>query len=242
MGETLEEIAAGVRTRLHTMTLGAVAGIAVPVLAFATLVVVGSYAGNFVPGVNDAPRRFVTFYEENFTKIRLSSTLDLVTTGALLVFLVALTLAAARRIDVFAVLAIVFATAGTAVTMTGRGLFVSPTVVVEMTRDDIARNLSPETARFLVLVPDTMADAGGVAYALGFLALTVVLLRSELAGRWFLGVTAALMGIFGTVNLLLGGGGGMMPVVAIWALVAAILLIVSRRRLTRGTTAGRPSR
>jgi hypothetical protein len=109
-----------------------------------------------------------------------------------------------------------------------------------MTRDDIARNLSPGTARLLFLVPDTMASVGGVAYALGFLALAVVLLRSDLTGRRFLGITAALMGIFGTMNLVLGGGGGMMLVVAPWALVAAILLIVSRRRLSLPAGAVRP--
>ena len=197
-----------------------------------TLLVVGSYKDNYVPGI-DAPRDdFVAFYTDNFARVRLTATLTVWSSVLVLVFFISLMHFVNARFDLLGSLAITLAAAATAVSVAGQALFASPTLVFEMTDAKIADNLDSGVARALIMVPDSLDAVGGVLFGFAFIALGIRIFGSDIAGRRFLGITAGLMGGFGAVNLMLGGGGGFITII-LWTVPAAVLVLISRSRLIR---------
>jgi hypothetical protein len=207
-----------------------VAGLALPVSLLATLLSLGSYRENFTPGVGDSDLMFTRFYEDNFGKIRLTETLAVWSSVLVFVFVVSLIHVLDRRSDLVRSVVIGLAAAATAVETTGHALLVSPTLVFEMTADNIGANLDPGVARALIMIPDTLSAVAGILFGFAFIGLGLMILGSDLTGRMYLGVTALLIGTFGPVNLLLGGGGGLLTV-TLWIVPAAVLVLIYRKRL-----------
>ena len=156
----------------------------------------------------------------------------------LLILFISLLFASGRGLVLLKTISVALMGAFTAVAVGGQALFASPTLVVDMTDAKIAEDLDPGLARGLVLLPDTMSAVGGILLGLAFLVLGWVLWASDLVGRRFLAITAGLMGLFGSINLVLGGGSPILSV-AVWAVAAAILTLISRQRIR--PPAGDPS-
>ena len=214
-----EEVAGGRRSAALT---GAIAAFVLPIGLIATLSVVSGYQGNYIPGV-DAPRRdFVRFYTDNFSRIRVTSTMFILLSVLVLVVIVAVVRAAAPHAGLLGIVAITLAGASTAVSVAVQALFVSPTVVLEMTGQNLPRNLDPGVARFLVLAADGAPNAAGVLIGVALILMAVLLVRGDLWGHWVLGITAALMGAVGVVNMVIGGAGNYMVGMIPWLFLSSV--------------------
>ncbi|MBK9179438.1 MAG: hypothetical protein IPM45_07625 [Acidimicrobiales bacterium] len=219
--------------------MSAVAAFVLPAWLMATLSVVGGYRGNYVPGVDAPERDFVRFYVDNFSRIPVTSTMFILAWVLVLVVLVGVVRAASARLDLVGVLAVTLVGASTAVSVATQGLFTYPTLVLEMTAGNMSENLDPGVARFLVLSTEAAQSAAGILTSVALLLIALLLARSDLWGHWVLAVTAAVMGVVGTMNMIIGGGGvgngtiGIIP----WGLLSGVILLIARSRLRAGTEA-----
>jgi hypothetical protein len=216
-----------------------VAGLGLPLSVFVTLLVVGQYRANYVPGIDAPSGDFVTFYADNFSKIRLTATLTVWSTVLVLVLFISLIRYISGWFDLLGTLAVALAASATAVSVAGQALFASPTLVFEMTDSKIADNLDAGVARTLIAIPDTLDAVSGILFGLAFIALGIMIFGSDIVGRRFLAVSAGLMGVFGAVNLVLGGGGGFITII-LWGVPAAVLVLISRSRLMPREVTDRP--
>jgi hypothetical protein len=203
----------------------------VPVWYIATLIVVGTYRDNYVPGVGARDQEFVQFYVDNFSKIRLTSTMFIIGWILILVLLVSVVRVFAPRVRLAGIVAVTLAGASTAVSVASQGLFTYPTLVPELTADKLPANLDPEVARFIVLSTEAIQNAGGVLLGVALLMVALLAAQSDLWGHRFIAVIAALMGIVGTLNMVVGGAGtavfGMIP----FGIITGLVLLRARRRL-----------
>ncbi len=234
-GMTREAVrsAPAVAARRSGALTGAIAAFAVPVWLVATLAVVGGYRGNYVPTTGDPERDFLQFYVDNFSRIRVTSTMYILAWVLALVMLVAVVRAASARIELPGILAITLAGAFTAMSVMGQGLFAYPTLLFDMSAEKLPDNLDPATARFLLLSAEALSSAAGVLLGVALVLIAVVLIRGDLRGRWVLGVAAGLGGVFGAVNVVLGGGQGPGDGFLPWCLLTGVILLIGRARLGR---------
>jgi len=239
--EGLDRIDDVTSARRAAALTAAVAAFAQPVWLIATLIVVGGYRNNHIPGVDDPAGEFVRFYADNFSRIRVTSTMFILGWVLMLVVLVAVVRAASPRLGLPGILAVTLAGASTAASVTAQGLFTFPTLVVDMTARKIPENLDPGVARFLVMAGDSVPNAAGVLTGVALLLVAVVLARSDLWGHWVLAVTAGLFGAVAVVNMMLGGSGNGMIGMIPWGLLTGVILLIARSRLGP-TRHGRPRR
>lgn len=220
-----------VAARRSAALVAAVVAFVVPVWFIAALAVVGSYRGNYMPGLDAPDQDFVQFYVDNFSKIPLTSTMFIIVWTLILVVLVAIVRALSPRLTLPGILAITFAGVSTAVSVASQGLFTYPTLAFEMTAERIPANLDPAVARFLVLSTEGIQNAGGVLIGVALLMVALLAARSDLWGHWAIAVVAALMGVVGTFNMLLGGGGSMVVGLSPFGIFAGVVLLIARSRL-----------
>ena len=206
-GTVLPRVEPSVAEQRAAVVVAAVVAVVVPVWFFGTLVVVGTYRNNYMPGLDAPDRDFVQFYVDNFSEIPLTSTMFIIGWALVLVVLVALVRALTPRLTLPGILAITFAGVSTAVSVASQGLFTYPTIVFEMTAERIPANLDPAVARFIVLSTEGVQNAGGVLIGVALLMVALVAARSDLWGHWVIAVVAGLMGVVGTLNMVFGGGG-----------------------------------
>jgi hypothetical protein len=220
-----------VATRRSAALVAAVVGFVAPVWFVATLVVVGTYWDNDMPGVGAPDQDFVQFYVDNFSKIPITSTMFIIGWVLVLVVLVAVVRALAARVSLAGILAITLAGAFTAVSVVSQGLFTYPTLSFELTAENVPANLDPAVARFIVLSTEPVQNSGGVLLGVALLMVSLIAASSDLWGRWVIAVLAAIMGAIGTLNMVLGGGGtiviGMIP----FGIITGIVLLIARSRL-----------
>lgn len=217
--------------RRSAALVAAVVAFVAPVWLFATLVVVGSYKDNYMPGLGAPERDFVQFYVDNFSKIPLTSTMFIVGWAMILVVLVALVRALTPRMTLPGILAVTFAGVSTAVSVASQGLFTYPTIVLEMTAERIPANLDPAVARFLMLSTEAVQNAGGVLIGAALLMVALLAARSDLWGHWAIAVVAALMGVVGSLNMVLGGGGSMVVGMIPFGIFVGVVLLIARSQL-----------
>ena len=149
----------------------------------------------------------------------------------ILVVLVALVRALTPRLTLPGILAITFAGVSTAVSIASQGLFTYPTIVLEMTAERIPANLDPAVARFIVLSTEGVQNAGGVLIGMALLMVALLAARSDLWGHWAIAVVAALMGVVGTLNMVLGGGGSMIVGMIPFGVFVGVVLLIARSQL-----------
>ena len=222
---------ATVGARRSAALVAAVVAFVVPPWFIASLAVVGSYKGNYMPGLDAPDGDFVQFYVDNFSKVPLTSTMFIVGWALILVVLVALVRALAPRLTLPGILAVTFAGISTAVSVASQGLFTYPTIVFEMTAERIPANLDPAVARFIVLSTEGVQNAGGVLIGVALLMAALVAARSDLWGHWVIAVVAGLMGVVGTLNMVLGGGGSMIVGMIPFGIFVGVVLLIARSRL-----------
>ncbi len=208
----------------------------VPVRFFATLVVVGSYRDNYIPGLDAPDRDFVQFYVDNFSKIPVTSTMFIIGWALILVVLVALVRTLNPRLTLSGMLAIAFASISTAVSVASQGLFTYPTILVEMTAETDPRQPGPG-CRTLHRAVDRRhfqwrwcADRGGVAdggAARGSQRPLGPLGRRS--GR-------RLMGVAGSLNMVLGGSGSMTVGMIPFGIFVGVVLLIARSQLDNPQT------
>jgi hypothetical protein len=217
--------------RRSAALVAAAAAFLLPAWFIATLVVVGSYRDNSIPGVGAPDQDFVQFYVDNFSKIPVTSTMFVIGWVLVLVVLVAVVRALSARVTLPGILAVTLAGAFTAVGVASQGLFTYPTIALEFTAENVPANLDPGVARFLVLSAEPVQNTGGVLLGVALLMISLVAVRSDLWGHWVIAGLAAVMGAVGVLNMLLGGGGtiviGMIP----FGIIAGIVLLIARARL-----------
>ena len=216
--------------RRNAALVAAVVAFVVPVWFMATLTAVGSYRGNYIPGVDDPDQDFIQFYVDNHSKIPLTSTMFIIGWVLILVVLVAVVRALAPRMTLPGILAITLAGTSTAVSVVSQGLFTYPTITYELTAEKVPANLDPAVARFIVLSTEPVQNAGGVLIGVAMLMVALIAARSDLWGHRVIAVIAGIMGAVGVLNMVLGGGGtaviGMVP----FGVVTGIVLLIGRSR------------
>ena len=227
-----------VATRRRSALVAAVVAFVVPVWFFATLVVVGSYRDNYVPKPEDSGERFVQFYVDNFSKIRVTSTMFVIGWVLILVVLVALLRALTPTNTLPGTLAVTSVGAWLAVTVASQGLFTWPTLIPEVSASEVAANLDPGVARFLVLGVEGVQAPGGILLGVSLLMVALVAARSDLWGHHAIAIVAAIMGVVGTLNMVLGGGGTGTEGMILFGIVVGVLLLIARRRLGAAAPAG----
>ena len=230
-----------VEERRSAALVAAVVAFVVPPWFVAALALVGSYRDNYVPGLDAPDQDFIQFYVDNFSKIPVTSTMFIVGWVLVLVVLVALVRALNPRLTIPGILAITFAGVSTAVSVASQGLFTYPTLIFEMTADRIPANLDPAVARFIVLSTESIQNAGGVLIGMALLMVALLASRSDLWGHRAIAVVAALMGVVGTLNMVLGGGGSMIVGMIPFGIFVGVLLLIARSRL-HDPQATRPDR
>lgn len=227
----LPRVNPSVAAQRSAAVVAAVVAFVVPPWFIATLVVVGTYRNNYMPGLDAPDRDFVQFYVDNFSRIPLTSTMFIIGWALILVVLVAVVRALTPRLTLPGILAVTFAGVSTAVSVASQGLFTYPTIAVEMTPERIPANLDPGVARFIVLSAEGVQNAGGVLMGAALLMVALVAARSTLWGHWVIAVLAAFMGAVGTLNMLLGGGGSAVIGLIPFGILAGIVLLIARPRL-----------
>ncbi len=159
-----------------------------------------------------------------------------------LVVLIALVRALNPRLMLPGILAITFAGVSTAVSVASQGLFTYPTLAFEMTAERIPANLDPAVARFIVVSTEGIQAAGGVLMGVALLMVALLAARSDLWGHWAIAVVAALMGLAGTLNMVLGGTGSMIFGMIPFGIFVGVVLLIARSRLdSRRMTHPHPS-
>lgn len=221
-----------VAARRSAALVAAVTAFVVPPWFIASLALVGTYKDDgYTPGLDVPERDFVQFYVDNFSKIPLTSTMFIIGWALILVVLIALVRALTPRLTLPGILAITFAGVSTAVSIASQGLFTYPTIVLEMTADKIPANLDPAVARFIVLSTEGVQNGGGVLIGLALLMVALLAERSDLWGHWAIAVAAGLMGVAGTLNMVLGGSGSMIVGMIPFGIFAGVVLLIARSRL-----------
>lgn len=224
-----------VASRRHSALVGAVCAFVVPIWLIATLVVVGSYRDNHVPKPGDAADSFVRFYVDNFSTIRITSTMFIVGWVLVLVVLASLVHALEPRRTLLGTFAVTMAGLWLAVLVVAQGLFTWPTLIPEVQATDLPVNLDPGVARFLVLSIDGVQGAGGVLLGVALLLVALIAVRSDLWGHTVIAVVAALLGVAGVLNMVLGGGGTGVEGMILFGLLGGPILLVARHRLGAAT-------
>lgn len=209
--------------------VAAISGLLFPVWLFATLMVAESYKGD-TPGVDEPSAELIPFLRDNFLRIRVVAAMSIVGWIILLVFLTSLVRVTSRHIDLVSTVSVALAAAGAAVAVAGQAAFASPTLVWELNRDNLAQNLDPGVARWLLFAGEVSGIAAGMLVGAALVALAILFMRSRIYARRFLGVTALVLGAGGLLTPVFGGGGSLIEPLIPWAIVTAILLLVSRRR------------
>ncbi len=228
--------------RRSAALVAAVVAFVVPPWFMATLTLVGSYRDNYMPGLDAPDRDFVQFYVDNFSKVPLTSTMFIVGWALVLMVLIALVRALNPRLMLPGILAITFAGVSTAVSVASQGLFTYPTLAFEMTAERIPANLDPAVARFIVVSTEGIQAAGGVLMGVALLMVALLAARSDLWGHWAIAVVAALMGLAGTLNMVLGGTGSMIFGMIPFGIFVGVVLLIARSRLdSRRMTHPHPS-
>ena len=217
--------------RRSAALVAAVTAFVVPPWFIATITVVGTYKDNSMPGLDAPERDFVQFYVDNFSKVPLTSTMFIVGWALILVVLVALVRALTPRLTLPGILAVTFAGISTAVSVASQGLFTYPTIVFEMTAERIPANLDPAVARFIMLSTEAVQNAGGVLIGMALLMVALLAARSDLWGHWAIAVVAGLMGVVGTLNMVLGGAGTMIVGMIPFGIFVGVVLLIARSRL-----------
>ncbi len=220
-----------VAARRSAALVAAVVAFVVPPWFIASLAMVGTYKDTYQPGLDAPDRDFVQFYVDNFSKIPLTSTLFIIGWALILIVLIALVRALTPRLTLPGILAITFAGISTAVSVASQGLFTYPTIVPEMTADKIRANLDPAVARFIVLSTEGVQNGGGVLIGLALLMVALLAARSDLWGHWAITAFAAVMGVAGTFNMVLGGSGSMVVGMIPFGIFAGVVLLIARARL-----------
>ena len=100
-----------------------------------------------------------------------------------------------------------------------------------MTADKIPANLDPAVARFIVLSTEGVQNAGGVLIGLALLMVALLAARSDLWGHWAIAAVAALMGMVGTLNMVLGGSGSMVVGMIPFGIFVGVVLLIARSQL-----------
>lgn len=186
--------------------------------------------------VDDAPpvgaptERFVTFYVDHFSELRLSVTLAIGMWVIWLVLLLAVVRAASRRIDLAAILAMVLAGAATAVFVVAEGVLVWPVVLSDMTRQNVRDNLDPGVAQAMVLSRDGIHATAIVLLGVSMLVIAWLLARSDLWGHWAMSVVAALAALPAIAQIMVGSDGLGPGLILPWGILVGILVLVGRRR------------
>lgn len=211
--------------------VAAVVAFVVPVWFIAALAMVGTYQGNYQPGLGASDEEFIQFYVDNFSKIPLTSTMFIVGWALIFVVLVALVRALTPQTTLPGILAVTLAGASTAVSVASQGLFTYPTLTLELTAENIPANLDPAVARFIVLSTEAVQNAGGVLLGIALLMVALLAARSNLWGHWVITAIAAIMGTAGTLNMVLGGGGTAVIGIIPFGIVTGIVLLIARSRL-----------
>lgn len=195
-----------------------------------------------MPGLDAPDRDFVQFHVDNFSKVPLTSTMFIVGWVLVLVVPIALVRALNPRLMLPGILAITFAGVSTAVSVASQGLFTYPTLAFEMTAERIPANLDPAVARFIVVSTEGIQAAGGVLMGVALLMVALLAARSDLWGHWAIAVVAALMGLAGTLNMVLGGTGSMIFGMIPFGIFVGVVLLIARSRLdSRRMTHPHPS-
>jgi len=220
-----------VEARRRAALVAAVVAFVVPPWFITSLALVGSYRDNYVPGLDAPDRDFVQFFVDNFSKIPLTSTMFIIGWTLILIVLVALVCALSSRLTLPGILAITFAGISTAVSVASQGLFTYPTILVEMTAERIPANLDPAVARFIVLSTEGIQNGGGVLIGIALLMVALLAARSDLWGHWFIAVVAAMMGVAGSLNMVLGGSGSMVVGMIPFGVFVGIVLLIARSQL-----------
>lgn len=217
--------------RRSAALVAAVVAFVVPPWFIASLAMVGTYKDNYMPGLDAPDRDFVQFYADNFSKIPLTSTMFIIGWALILVVLIALVRALASRMTLPGILAITFAGISTAVSVASQGLFTYPTILVEMTAERIPANLDPAVARFIVLSTEGIQNGGGVLIGMALLMVALLAARSDLWGHWAIAVVAVLMGVAGSLNMVLGGSGSMVVGMIPFGIFVGVVLLIARSQL-----------
>jgi hypothetical protein len=220
--------------RRSAALVAAVVAFVVPPWFIAALALVGTYRDSYTPGLDAPERDFVQFYVDNFSEIPLTSTMFIIGWSLMLVVLIALVRALDPGLTLPGILAITFAGLSTAVSVASQGLFTYPTIMFEMTAERIPANLDPATARFIVLSTEGVQNAGGVVIGVALLMVALLAARSDLWGHWAIAAVAAVMGVAGTLNMVLGGGGSMIVGMIPFGIFVGVVLLIARSRLTDG--------
>lgn len=129
------------------------------------------------------------------------------------------------------ILAVTFAGVSTAVSVASEGLFTYPTIVLLMTAERIPAKFDPAVARFIMLSTESVQNAGGVLIGMALLMVALVAARSDLWGHWAIAVVAALMGVVGTLNMVLGGGGSMIVGMIPFGIFVGVVRLIARSQL-----------
>lgn len=211
--------------------VAAIAGLAFPVWVFTTMVVAEGFRGD-MPEVDEPGRQLVPWIADNFTRIRVVATMRMVMWIVLLVFVVALVQYTRRRVGLLGLLTVALTAAGTAVGVAGQAVFASPTMVWELNERNLAANLDPGVARWMLISGDVSGTFAAMLFGAALATLGIRFLCSDVMARRFLGITAIVIGAGALLGPVLGNGNDnpLPAFLALWAIVAAILLLVARRR------------
>jgi len=215
--------------RRRAAIVAVVAGFGLPVYFW----VVGALVGGIDTPSERAPAaRFVDYYVDEFSRIPVDATAAIVMWAIWLVVVLAVVRAACRRLDLAAIVAIALAGVATAVFVMAEGVLAWPTVGVDVSASRLRADLDPDVARAMVLSRDGLHAAAAVALGLAMFVVAWLLVRSDLWGRWVLGVLALLAGVSACSSIVVGPEGIGPGLVLLWGIVVAIVVLLGWRRWT----------
>ncbi len=177
---------------------------------------------------------YLDYFVDNIDPLRWSATLFTIQWVIVLVLVVAVVRAVARRIGLTALLAMALATAATAVYVVAEGMQSWPVVRGDITDDWLRAALDPAVARALVESRDGLHAPAAVLLGCSVLAIGLLLVRSDLWARALMAVISFASGALALTSIVVGPDGlGPGLIFLVWGLVVPALLLVALRRADR---------
>lgn len=213
--------------RRRAAVVAVIAGFGLPVYFWVAGALVGADES---PSERAPAAKFVDYYADGFSRIPVQATAAVVMWAIWLVVVLAVVRAACRRLDLAAIAAMTLAGVATAVFVMAEGVLAWPTVGMDMTAARLRADLDPDVARAMVLSRDGLHSVAAVALGLAMFVVAWLLVRSDLWGRWALGVLAFLAGVSACTSIVVGPEGIGPGLVLVWGIVVAVVVLIGWRR------------